>query len=140
MQRDSQATRDQGKNVTQWDGFWLAIKDWKVWYLAIALLLMVTSLSFGVYLPTISATMGYSTTFTLLLCAPPWLFGTLVSLFVSRYGLRLSSDSNMLICSARQSDRMGERCKFIAASLFVGIIGFYIAYSTMNTALRYISM
>jgi len=111
------------KLLGRWPGLHLAITDWKVWWLAFALLFMVTALSFGVYFPTLAATMGYGPTISLLLCAPPWLFATGVALAVSRH-----------------SDKVGERSKHIAASLLVGILGFILAMSTMNTVVRYISL
>jgi len=51
-------------------GFFGAMTDWKVWWLALALTSMVVSLSFNAFFPTLSATMGFSRTVTLLLCAP----------------------------------------------------------------------
>jgi hypothetical protein len=51
-------------------GFFSAMTDWKVWWLALALTSMVVSLSFNAFFPTLSATMGFSRTVTLLLCAP----------------------------------------------------------------------
>ncbi|OCH90936.1 MFS general substrate transporter [Obba rivulosa] len=104
-------------------GLVLALTDWKVWWLALALTSMVISLSFNAFFPTLSATMGFSTTITLLLCAPPWAFATLVA-----------------FCVTKNSDRVGDRFNHIAASLFGGIIGFVIALSTMNTAARYVSL
>ncbi|KAF8812398.1 MFS general substrate transporter [Phlegmacium glaucopus] len=103
-------------------GFHLAISDWKVWWLALSLATMVVSLSFNSYFPTLAATMGYGPTFTLLLCAPPWLLATGVALLVSRH-----------------SDREGERCKHITFSLLFGIFGFMLAMSTMNKIIRYCS-
>lgn len=110
-------------NHSQMHGLYLALSDWKVWWLAVALTSMVISLSFNAFFPTLSATMGYNSTVTLLLCAPPWGFATLVAFIMTRH-----------------SDRTGERFYHIAVSLFVGIIGFIIAISTMNTAARYISL
>jgi len=104
-------------------GLVLALSDWKVWWLALALTSMVISLSFNAFFPTLSATMGFSRTVTLLLCAPPWAFATLVA-----------------FCVTRNSDRVGDRFHHIAISLFGGIIGFVIAISTMNTAARYVSL
>lgn len=104
-------------------GLFMAIGDWKVWWLAVALTAMVVSLSFNAFFPTLSATMGYNRTVTLLLCAPPWAFATIVAFVVTRH-----------------SDRVGERFWHIAVPLVVGIIGFVIAVSTMNTAARYISL
>ena len=104
-------------------GLALAIQDWKVWWLTLALTSLVVSLSFNAFFPTLSATMGYNSTVTLLLCAPPWAFATIVCFLM-----------------ARHSDASGERFYHIAASLVVGIIGFVIAISTMNLAARYISL
>jgi len=68
----------------RFSGFHLAVSDWKVWWLALILATMVVSLSFNAYFPTLAATMGYGPTFTLLLCAPPWLFASVVALLLSR--------------------------------------------------------
>lgn len=70
---------------SQLEGLTLALSDWKIWCLALALTSMVISLSFNAFFPTLSATMGFSTTVTLLLCAPPWAFATLVAFAVTRY-------------------------------------------------------
>ncbi|PSR75034.1 hypothetical protein PHLCEN_2v9364 [Hermanssonia centrifuga] len=104
-------------------GLLMAITDWKVWWLALTLTSMVVSLSFNAYFPTLSATLGYNRTVTLLLCAPPWAFSTLVAFAVTRH-----------------SDKVGERFYHIAAPLLFGIVGFVIAISTMNTAARYVSL
>ncbi|KAH9948347.1 MFS general substrate transporter [Amylocystis lapponica] len=107
----------------QMRGLVLAMGDWKVWWLAFALTSMVISLSFNAFFPTLTATLGYSRTVTLLLCAPPWAFATIVAFAVSRH-----------------SDAVGERFWHIAVPLFFGIVGFIIAVSTMNTAARYVSL
>ncbi|KAG1877314.1 hypothetical protein F4604DRAFT_1954918 [Suillus subluteus] len=67
--------------------------------------------------------MGYNATTSLLLCAPPWILGT-ATLFVV----------------ARHSDVTGDRFWHIVCPLLVGIAGFVIAISTMNTAIRYLSL
>ena len=107
----------------RYHGLKLAISDWKVWWLALALTSLVISLSFNAFFPTLSATMGYSNTVTLLLCAPPWAFATIVSFAVTRH-----------------SDYTGERFFHIAVPLLFGIVGFIIASVTMNLAARYISL
>jgi hypothetical protein len=65
-------------------GFHLAVSDWKVWWLAVTFTVMVISLSFGAYFPTLVATLNYAPTITLLLCVPPWLFATGAVLLLSR--------------------------------------------------------
>ena len=53
-------------------GFWLAVLDFKVWWLALALTSEVTALSFNAFFPTLGATLGFNTTITFL--APTILF------------------------------------------------------------------
>ncbi|OJA09418.1 hypothetical protein AZE42_03063 [Rhizopogon vesiculosus] len=100
-----------------------ALSDWKVWWLALALTSLKLCLSFSTFFPTISATLGYNSTVSLLLCVPPWLFATYAAFEMSR-----------------RSDRAGERFGHITISIIVGILGFLMATATMNTAVRYISM
>ncbi|KAG0709580.1 MFS general substrate transporter [Suillus ampliporus] len=114
---------DEDKPAEGFSGLSEALMDWRVWWLGVALTLMVVSLSFGNFFPTLSATMGYNATISLLLCAPPWILGTVTSFFV-----------------ARHSDATGDRFWHIAGPLMVGIVGFMIAISTMNTAIRYLSL
>ncbi|KAG2122701.1 MFS general substrate transporter [Suillus cothurnatus] len=113
----------EGTPVEDWSGLVEALSDWRVWWLGAALILMDASLSFRIFFPTLSATMGYNPTITLLLCAPPWILGTAASFLV-----------------ARHSDATGDRFWHTAGPLFVAIIGFMIAISTMNTAVRYLSL
>ncbi|KAG1756629.1 MFS general substrate transporter [Suillus paluster] len=113
----------QGKPVEGFSGLVEALVDWKVWWLGTALCFMVASLSCGNFFPTLSATMGYSATVSLLLCAPPWILGTATSFIV-----------------AWHSDATGERFWHIAGPILVGVAGFIIAISTMNTAVRYLSL
>jgi hypothetical protein len=70
--------------VEGWSGLVEALTDWRVWWLGAALILMEASLSFRIFFPTLSATMGYNSTVTLLLCAPPWILGTATSFLVAR--------------------------------------------------------
>jgi len=70
-------------------GLIMAVMDLKVWWLALALTSLVNSLSFNAFFPTLSETMGYDRTVTLLLCAPPWIFATFVAFAVSRYKMRI---------------------------------------------------
>ncbi|KAG6817447.1 hypothetical protein H0H87_008615 [Tephrocybe sp. NHM501043] len=104
-------------------GLRLALADWKVWWLTLSIGVMTISLTFNAFFPTLCATLGYNTTTTLLLCAPPWIFSTIVTVFVSSH-----------------SDRAGERFWHIATPLFVGGLGFLISILTMNTVFRYLSL
>lgn len=113
----------QTESGSQMHGLMQAVTDWKVWWLALTLTSMVVFLSFNAFFPTLSATMGYNRTVTLLLCAPPWVFATLVAFAVTRH-----------------SDRVGERFWHIAGPLALGLVGCVLAMSTMNTAARYIAL
>ncbi|KAI0751563.1 MFS general substrate transporter [Daedaleopsis nitida] len=104
-------------------GLWLAVRDWKVWWMAVAMTSQVVALSFNAYFPTLSATMGFDPTATLLLCAPPFVFTAIMAFVVSRH-----------------SDKTGERFWHIAVPTLGGILGFVIAICTMNTAARYVSL
>jgi hypothetical protein len=84
-------TRSTKTKDPQFTGLVMALQDWKVWWLFFATASMAVSLSFNVFFPTLSATMGYSRTVTLLLCAPPWVFATAAAFFGSRYVLSLTA-------------------------------------------------
>ncbi|KAJ8593298.1 MFS general substrate transporter [Rhizopogon salebrosus TDB-379] len=104
-------------------GLYLAVTDWKVWWFAMAVNAIVVSLSFNAYFPTLSATLGYNPTVSLLLVAPPFIFAVIVTFSLSRH-----------------SDYTQERFYHIIASYIGGILGFIIAICTMNTAARYVSL
>jgi hypothetical protein len=74
----------EGKPEEKPSGFAEAVMDWRVWWLGVALYLMNSSMSFTIFFPTLSATMGYNATTSLLLCAPPWILGTATSFIVAR--------------------------------------------------------
>ncbi|KAJ3741187.1 sugar transporter [Lentinula detonsa] len=116
---------DQGETEVggQASGLVLALSDWRVWWMSLAMTAQVVSLSFNAYFPTLSATMGFNNTVTLLLCAPPFAFASLAAFFLSRH-----------------SDQTKERFWHVAASFGLGILGFVIAIATMNTAARYVSL
>lgn len=74
---------DEGETEGSTAGLWLALADPKVWWLAFTLTSQVVALSFNAYFPTLSATLGYSSTVSLLLCAPPFVFAVIVSASLS---------------------------------------------------------
>ncbi|KAG1851922.1 major facilitator superfamily domain-containing protein, partial [Suillus subluteus] len=98
------------------------MKDWRVWLVGTALCCCNTSLSFNMFFPTLVATMGYSPTISLLLCAPPWVVSTITAIIV-----------------ARHSDVTRERFGHTAFALSMLITGYVLAMSTMNITVRYLS-
>ncbi|KIY51969.1 MFS general substrate transporter [Fistulina hepatica ATCC 64428] len=122
MEEDVGVEDNDHENLT-FDGFFMAIRDWKVWWMALTVMLCLTSLSFNGWFPTLTATLGYNLTVTLLLCAPPWAVTVIVAFLWTRH-----------------SDKTGERVWHITISFSVAVTGFIIAMCTMNTAARYISL
>ncbi|KAF9247255.1 major facilitator superfamily domain-containing protein [Melanogaster broomeanus] len=123
MEEDGGGDEESEHSQSSTSGLILALSDCKVWWLCIAQMSLVVSLSFNPFFPTLSATMGYNPTVTLLLCSPPWALTAFLAFKTSRH-----------------SDANGERFFHIAVPSFFGIVGFLIAMSTMNTAARYFSM
>ncbi|KAH7915560.1 major facilitator superfamily domain-containing protein [Hygrophoropsis aurantiaca] len=123
LQEDLVLDTEEDINASPVKGLRMALADWKVWWFAIAAISQLIAQSFFIFFPTLSATMGFDTTVSLLLCAPPWVFTALLAFAVSRY-----------------SDMKKNRFVFIAISEIVGIIGFIIAACSMNIAARYISL
>ncbi|KAF9226507.1 MFS general substrate transporter [Gyrodon lividus] len=111
---------DQGKYFS---GLTQALSDWRVWWLSTALLCFYAADSFTNFFPTLSATMGYSPTISLLLCAPPWIFATITAFVVSSH-----------------SDLSGERFWHMSIPVVISITGFVLAMTTMNTVVRYLSL
>jgi len=107
-------------NTGAMHGLYLALTDWKVWWLSVASAAQSIALSFSQYFPTLTATLGYSRTITLLLCAPPWAFATIVTFF-----------------NARHSDKTGEKFFHIFGPELIGIAGFLVTIGTDNIAARY---
>lgn len=120
MQEDHESAKHEKEPVS---GLQLALTDGKVWWLAITLISINVSLSFNAFFPTLMSTLGYSTTITLLLCVPPWVFATVVAVYLSRH-----------------SDHSAERFWHLSSSFSVGILGFLLGMLTMNVAVRYVSL
>jgi len=60
------------------------LTDWTVWWLAIAAISLKIMMSYENFFPTLAATLGYSPTISLFLCAPPWVLGVTTSFFIVR--------------------------------------------------------
>ena len=75
--------------------------------------LYIIGLSFAQYMPTITKTLGFNTTVTLLLTFPPWAFGTFFA-----------------VANSWHSDKTGEKFFHIAASYGFALLGFVVAMSS----------
>ncbi|KAJ8079917.1 hypothetical protein PM082_016742 [Marasmius tenuissimus] len=123
LAEDAGEADQDNENESSLKGFKMAITDVKVLLFAILNMSQLLGLSFVNFFPTLTATLGFDTTISLLLAAPPWIIAI------------------VLCClNAWHADRTGERF-FHATGWWWGVmLGFIIALSTMNTAARYISM
>ncbi|KAJ3484031.1 hypothetical protein NLI96_g5903 [Meripilus lineatus] len=65
-------------------GLKLAIKDPKVPIFGLMSCSQLLGCSFAIFFPTLTATLGFSTTNTLLLAAPPWVWATTACLLNAR--------------------------------------------------------
>ncbi|KAI6017149.1 major facilitator superfamily domain-containing protein [Pisolithus marmoratus] len=129
------------RSASMLNGLRLAIKDAKVYLFMLLAFSVGLSSSFTNFFPTLTATLGYSTTVTFLLAAlaplfsdcdtkctdcspdsPPWILPTTVG-----------------VINAWHSDRTGERFFHLAIYWWISIVGFVISLSTMATAERYFS-
>ena len=123
-------TGNTGSKAVRWfhfgrhgEGLWLAASDWKVWWLTLMMTAQVNALSFNAFFPTLTATLGFNRTISLVLVAPPFIVAAICAFLISRH-----------------SDKKGERFWHIVTPLVVGIVGYIIAMSTMNIAARYVSL
>lgn len=78
------------------------------------LFLMCRDLRFASYMPTITATLGFSTKITLLLTFPPWAFATLYAL-----------------ANSWNSDRTGDKFWHVAGAYGFPLLGYVVALSGM---------
>ncbi|KAF7365095.1 MFS general substrate transporter [Mycena venus] len=117
-----EADQDTDKD-TPLAGLRMAAKDPLVWTFAIMTTAQLLGLSFVSFFPTLTQTLGFSTTISLLLAAPPWLL------------------AGAICClNAWHADKTGERFFHITGWWWGVMLGFIISLSTMNTGARYFSM
>ncbi|GAA6064237.1 hypothetical protein JCM10212_006366 [Sporobolomyces blumeae] len=124
---ETRMTEDTGMKdetkVSTFAALKIALCDYKLWVMALSLTSLTIGLSFNQFFPQLTASLGYAKEYSLLLCAPPFLFAAICAFFVSRH-----------------SDKTGERYFHIVIPAFIGIIGFIIAMSTSAFGARYFSL
>ncbi|KAK0715084.1 major facilitator superfamily domain-containing protein [Lasiosphaeris hirsuta] len=105
------------------DGLIMVVKDVKVYVLMLTFTTYVVGLSFNAYFPSLTRTLGYGETQTLLMSSPPWLGAVMFSLLI-----------------AWSSDRHQEKFFHIIGPICVGLVGFVISMATENIAARYVAL
>ncbi|PPR01382.1 hypothetical protein CVT24_006220 [Panaeolus cyanescens] len=117
-----EADKDNAED-SQLQGLIMAIKDPKVGIFALMTISQLLGLSFVQFFPTLTQTLGFSTTVTLLLAAPPWIVASIIC-----------------CVNAWHADKTGERFFHIAGWWWGVILGFIIALSTFSIAGRYVAL
>ncbi|KAH7318061.1 major facilitator superfamily domain-containing protein [Stachybotrys elegans] len=105
------------------DGLFMALKDIKIYLMMLTFTSYVVGLSFNAFFPTLTRTLGFGYVPTLLMSSPPWVFSCIVSLV-----------------NAWHSDKTQEKIWHITWPICMGIVGFVISMSTLNTAARYVAL
>ncbi|KAJ8591075.1 MFS general substrate transporter [Rhizopogon salebrosus TDB-379] len=123
LAEDAGEADQDSAEASVFEGFVMAIKDPKVPIFMLMCCSQLLGLSFVNFFPTLTSTLGYSTTVTLLMSAPPWVFASICTLV-----------------GAWNADRTGERFFHQTAWWWVVMIGYIISLSTMATGGRYFSM
>ncbi|KAJ4317447.1 hypothetical protein N0V84_007355 [Fusarium piperis] len=113
--------RREGTSV--WTGLREAASDWRTWVFCLMDNLHLSANGFKNFLPTVIETLGYSTTVTLVLTCPPYLFSGFVSIAVSW-----------------SSGRFNERTWHITLSKAVAIVGFAMCCATLNVPVRFVGI
>ncbi|KIJ65885.1 hypothetical protein HYDPIDRAFT_174700 [Hydnomerulius pinastri MD-312] len=123
LAEDAGEADKDSEDASIFEGFILAIKDPKVLIFMLMCCSQLLGLSFINFFPTLTATLGYSTTITLLMSAPPWILAAIATLI-----------------NAWNADRTGERFFHQTAWWWVVMVGYIISLCTMATAGRYFSL
>ncbi|KAJ5591460.1 uncharacterized protein N7459_001829 [Penicillium hispanicum] len=113
---------DEGGASSQLKGLKLAMTDVKTYALALAYMCITGAAGFQNFFPTLTKTLHYSNTISLLLVAPPYIFMVFYSLAHSYI-----------------SDKMSVRFWFFVAPIPITIVGFAIFMSVGTFGPRYFS-
>ncbi|KAK2736267.1 hypothetical protein FQN55_001727 [Onygenales sp. PD_40] len=119
----AEADVDVGGGMSQITGLKLAMTDPKTYVLAIAYMSITGASGFQNFFPTLTRTLGYNDTISLLLVAPPYIFMVAYSMFHSF-----------------MSDRLGKRFWFFIYPIPISLIGFIIFMTTDKFGPKYFSL
>jgi len=123
LAEDAGEADQDGAEDSMWSGFKMALFDIKVPIFAVMTCSQLLGLSFVNFFPTLTATLGFSTTISLLLAAPPWIWATVVCCL-----------------NALHADKSGERFFHITAPWWGVMVGYIIGVSTFSIGGRYFAM
>jgi MFS family permease len=112
-----------GEKMTAFRGLKLALTDKKIWLFFPLMFATCTAAGINAVFPTIVRSLGYSTSTTYLLTAPPWLFVSITS-----------------VLNSYHSDKTGERFYHALVGPTVSLAAFILGIATDQTAARYVCM
>ncbi|KAI5119172.1 hypothetical protein M0805_008655 [Coniferiporia weirii] len=123
LAEDAGEADQDGSEDSMWSGFKLACQDIKVPIFSVMTAAQLLGLSFVNFFPTLTSTLGFNTTISLLLAAPPWIFATIVCCL-----------------NALHADKTGERFFHITIHWWGVILAYIIGVSTFSVGGRYFAM
>ncbi|KAF7364775.1 Tartrate transporter [Mycena venus] len=123
LAEDAGEADQDNENDTPLAGLKMALTDPLILTFAVMNAAQLLGLSFINFFPTLATTLGFNTTISLLLAAPPWLIASLVT-----------------CANAWHADKTGERFFHVAGWWWAVMIGFIISLCTANVGARYFSM
>ncbi|KAF8529692.1 major facilitator superfamily domain-containing protein [Hysterangium stoloniferum] len=123
LAEDTGEADNDSSEDSAWAGLKMAITDVKVQLFMLMSCVGYLGLSFIVFFPTLTATLGFSTTITLLLAATPWAVTAITCML-----------------NAWSADRTGERFMHITLWMCIGIVGYIIPMSTSSFGGRFFSL
>ncbi|WWC98831.1 hypothetical protein V866_005724 [Kwoniella sp. B9012] len=97
--------------------------DLRLWVFCLLQISHLAATGFNSFFPTVIKTLGYSTTITLVLTCPVYLFAGIFS-----------------VSLGYSSGRFNERTWHITGSMLIALIGFVMAAVTLNKAVRFVSL
>jgi len=119
IQRDTVGLREsKGAKA----GFMQALRDPRLYLLVFMQNMHLSATSFNQFFPTVVKSLGFNTTITLVLTAPPTLVAGAVG-----------------ICVGISSGKFNDRTWHITVMMGIAVVGFLISATTLNLAARYIS-
>ncbi|VUC25970.1 unnamed protein product [Clonostachys rosea] len=104
-------------------GFKLAFKDWRLYIFAGMFFCLQVAAATSNFFPSVVQTLGYNRTNTLLLTAPPYILGLIIS-----------------ISNNWSADRLKNSSFHVMWPLALAIIGFVVAAATLQVGPRYFAM
>lgn len=118
--RIAEEASDEDDEIGVMTGLKMAFQDPALYFIWLMQLGLNTASAFTNFFPTIVKSLGYSSTNTLLLTAPPYVFAAILG-----------------ICNSMHSDKTKERWLHILWPQVFCSIGFIISASTLNVGARY---